>query len=82
MKYLLLFAAAVFILLVGLSFLALRRRNEVLRHYLTERQDELEEKEFFRRIPRPPVETEVPAAESEPSDKESSTDDVHWGTPQ
>lgn len=71
------------VLLVGLAFLMLRRRNEVLQKFLTPEEPNIEE-EFFR--VRKPVHVATPSEDSaaqEASEAAESTGEatVRWGTP-
>ncbi|MDR0870268.1 MAG: hypothetical protein LBN39_05685 [Planctomycetaceae bacterium] len=67
-----------FLLLAGLSFLALRRRGEILRQYLMPAEDNLTQ-EFFRRIPKPPKEPAAAAAETETT-QTAVPETAQWGT--
>ena len=64
------------ILLIGLAFLMLRRRNEILQKFLMPEEPNLEE-EFFRvRQPKPVEETEEP----EETEAEPEEEVAKWGT--
>ena len=67
------------LLVVGMALLVLRRRNEILKTYLTTKEEDIEE-QFFRRRPSKPVE-EVgePAEAAEESLEEEVSSE--WGTP-
>lgn len=67
------------ILVVGLSLLALRRRNEILRDYLTPEEKDIEE-QFFRRRVRAPEKQEAEPEKAEESPAESEVGS-EWGTP-
>lgn len=66
-----------FILLAGLSLLALRRRNEILRNFLTPDEREIETEFFRRREPDAPQtnEEEKPIETTE----ETPQDESGWG---
>lgn len=72
-------------LFLGLAFLMLRRRNEILQKFLTPEEPNLEE-EFFR--VRPPKQekilpedvTEAETSETE-TEKASDEEASRWGTP-
>ena len=64
------------VLLIGLAFLMLRRRNEMLQTFLTPEEPNLEE-EFFR--VRTPNQEEAPPEDT--TESESETDEVAEKTP-
>ena len=71
-------------LFLGLAFLMLRRRNEMLEKFLTPEEPNLED-EFFRvRKPKqeapPPVDSVVEPEASETTE-EADMESVRWGTP-
>ncbi len=70
------------ILVIGLSMIALRRRNEILRDYLTPDEKDIEEQFFRRRVVRPVAEKKKKATpeatEEAPPENEVSSE---WGTP-
>ncbi|MDR2441646.1 MAG: hypothetical protein LBE12_19970 [Planctomycetaceae bacterium] len=65
-------------LISGLSFLILRRRDEILQDFLTPEEPNIEQ-EFFKRTPveEPVVQEEVHEEESPIEEEEQS--DVGWG---
>ena len=67
------------VLVVGLSFLALRRRNELLQDYLTPEEPDIEQ-EFFkkREIVETPAEQEPETVEAEEVDPMAG---ATWGIP-
>ncbi len=67
------------VLVVGLALFALRRRNEILRTYLTSDEEDIEE-QFFRARPKKPV---VEDSEPEITEEELPADEIsnEWGTP-
>lgn len=75
---LLLVAIAGLVLIAGLTFLALRRRNEILQDFLTPEEPNIEEEFFKKRV----VAEKAPEEERpvEPEQKDSD-DGVSWGTP-
>jgi len=64
-------------LFLGLAFLMLRRRNEILQTFLTPEEPNLEE-EFFRVRPPKPQEPE-PEETAEPETSESVEETANWG---
>jgi len=74
----LIFFVAGLILFVGLTWLALRRRNEILQDYLTPEEPDIEQ-EFFRRREKPKADEST--AEEPPNDaeSESAADETGWG---
>ena len=65
------------ILLTGLTFLALKRRNEILRDFLTPEEPEIEQ-EFFKRREKSKVVEEV--VEEQPVESPSDVaDETGWG---
>jgi len=72
------------VLFLGLAFLMLRRRNELLQTFLTPEEPNLEE-EFFRvRPPKqeepPPEEIAEETAEPEAEASEATEGTANWGT--
>ena len=70
------------VLLFGLAFLVLRRRNEVLQMFLTPNEPDLED-EFFRVKQKPPEEIpEDISVEEKPSETTEMPNDnaIQWGT--
>ena len=74
----LIFFAAGLILLAGLTWLALRRRNEILQDYLTPEEPEIEQ-EFFKRREKPKVEKEHTEEEAAEGESEVAADEAGWG---
>ena len=68
-----------FLLLIGLAFLMLRRRNEVLQEFLTPDEPDLEE-EFFRVRQVKPDEVEENIEETNESETEHPKEEAQWGT--
>jgi len=70
-------------LLIGLAFLMLRRRNEMLQTFLTPEEPNLEE-EFFR-VRTPKQEETPPENATEPETNEATEEkpgeETHWGAP-
>ena len=69
-----------FVLFLGLAFLMLRRRNEILQRFLTPEEPDLEE-EFFRVHTLKPKEIPPENAAEPDKEKVSKEDSVRWGTP-
>lgn len=71
---------AALLTLVGLSLLALRRRNEILQDYLTPEEHDIEQ-EFFKKRPvrEPPPKKEEPKP-VEPTEVDPMSG-ATWGTP-
>ena len=70
------------VLFLGLAFLMLRRRNEILQKFLTPEEPNLEE-EFFRvRVPKQEktLQEDTDEAESSVTTEEAAKDAVRWGT--
>jgi hypothetical protein len=66
-------------LVSGLSFLILRRRDEILQDFLTPEEPDLEQ-EFFKRKPvEEPVTPEEIHEDEETVTKEESTPEIGWG---
>ena len=68
------------VLLVGLTFLALKRRNEILREFLTPEEPDIE-KEFFKHRKKMKVVEE--SAEEQPTEADSddqTEEESGWGT--
>jgi hypothetical protein len=71
------------VLFLGLAFLMLRRRNEILQKFLTPEEPNLEE-EFFR--VRAPKQEETPSealteSETDEMAEESDAETARWGAP-
>jgi len=64
------------VLLLGLAFLMLRRRNEVLQEFLTPEEPHLEE-EFFRIREPKPIEEEI--EEPDENEDEPKEEVAQWG---
>ena len=68
------------ILLVGLTFFALKRRNEILRDFLMPEEPDIEQ-EFFKLREKPKVdENPVEAQPVEPESDGTATEESGWGT--
>jgi len=68
------------ILLAGLTFFALKRRNEILRDFLTPEEPDIEQ-EFFKLCEKSKVDEEP--VEEQPVEPESNgtvTEESGWGT--
>ncbi len=67
------------LLTVGLSYLALRRRNEILQDYLTPNEPDID-REFFKKHPAPEAD-ETDQAEEQPDIEASNEENAAWGIP-
>ena len=67
------------ILLAGLAFLVLRRRNEILREFLTPEEPNIEQ-EFFKRREKSKTDEEVPEEQPVETESEGTIDEAGWGT--
>ena len=67
------------VLLIGLAFLMLRRRNEVLQEFLTPDEPDLEE-EFFRVRQPKPIEDDIEEPDANEAEKSEEEKVVQWGT--